>query len=404
MTTDAAIRDRIVALRRMPAGDLVPNRKNARRHPDLQRDILKDLLTEIGYADALIAYPDGDRLVLIDGHLRQDLDPDQVVPVLEVDLSPEEADLLLATLDPLASLARSDPEAVALLHADVATSSDLVLGFLTAIENAAGAPLVSGGIGPDELPLEIAARARPGDIWQLGEHRVVCGDATDAATWKSLGVERIDAVWTDPPYGVGYTGKTKDALKISHDAAEQVGGLLHKTYAMLDAYLARGAAIYVAHPTTGELGLMFLESFHDQGWTICQELVWVKDRMVLGHADYHFRHEPITYGRKPGTGRRGRGRAGWYAGNAEASVFEIARPSASPEHPTAKPVELVRRCLQNSSARGDVIADPFLGSGTTLIASHQLARRFVGIEIDPRYVDVALGRWEAFTDQKAKRL
>jgi DNA modification methylase len=125
--------------------------------------------------------------------------------------------------------------------------------------------------------------------------------------------------------------------------------------------------------------------------------------MVLGHADYHHRHEPILYGHAPAEGRWGRGAAGWYGGHAEASVLEVPRPKASPEHPTAKPVELVRRMIANSSAPKDVVLDPFLGSGSTLIAADQLGRRCFGVEIDPRYTDVAVRRWERFTGRKATR-
>jgi len=399
-----AIADRIVGLVRVRAGVLQGHPHNWRRHPDRQREILQALLQEIGYADALLAYRDGGVLVLIDGHLRQSLDPDQVVPVLELDLTPAEAELLLATLDPLAGLARADPDRVAELHADVRASSEAVRAFLAQIANAVGVPPPLGSTDPDEIPsLPEEPRTRPGDLWVLGPHRVVCADATDPEAFdRLLAGDPIDAVWTDPPYGVSYVGKTKDALRLANDRSEEVYNLLTGAFAAIDPELRPGGVLYVAHPA-GELALTFAKAFGEQGWRIRQTLVWVKDRMVLGHGDYHYRHEPILYGYKPGPGRFGRGRGGWYGGNAETSVFEIARPAASRDHPTAKPVELVRRCLQNSTGPGHIVADPFLGSGTTLIAAHQLGRRLVGIELDPRYVDVAVARWEAFSGEHAER-
>jgi DNA modification methylase len=134
-------------------------------------------------------------------------------------------------------------------------------------------------------------------------------------------------------------------------------------------------------------------------------LVWVKDALVLGHADYHYRHEPILFGYKPAQeGRRGRGGRGWYGDNAQASVFEVPRPRRNEDHPTSKPVALVRPMVRNSAGTGDVVLDPFLGSGSTLIACEELGRRCYGIELDPRYADVAVQRWEAFTGKKAERV
>jgi DNA modification methylase len=126
--------------------------------------------------------------------------------------------------------------------------------------------------------------------------------------------------------------------------------------------------------------------------------------MVLGHGDYHYRHEPILYGYAPGRGRWGRGARGWYGGNGQDSVLEVPRPSASREHPTAKPVELIRRCLENSSRRGDRVLDPFAGSGSTLVAACVLERWGYGMELDPRYCDVIVDRMERLTGHEATRI
>ena len=142
-----------------------------------------------------------------------------------------------------------------------------------------------------------------------------------------------------------------------------------------------------------------------QGWTLRQGLVWKKNSIVVGHSDYHYGHEPILYGVKPGyAGRRGRGARGWYGGNACSSVFEIPSPQRNEDHPTAKPVALIEPMIQNSSRTDEIILDPFLGSGSTLIAGEQLGRRCFGIDLDARYVDVAVVRWEQFTGKTAERL
>jgi DNA modification methylase len=146
--------------------------------------------------------------------------------------------------------------------------------------------------------------------------------------------------------------------------------------------------------------LPFLNAVLQAGWLVRQNLVWVKDSMVLGHSDYHYRHEAILYGYKPAAGRLGRGGRGWYGGEDQTSVFEIARPKASRDHPTMKPVALVEACVRNSSQREDAVLDPFGGSGSTLIASHRLGRRAFLMEIDPRYCDVIRERWRRFAGRQ----
>ncbi len=398
------IRDRVMELRRVRAGDLLPNPRNWRRHPERQRTALRSLLRDIGYADALIAREVEGSLVLIDGHLRRSLHPEQVVPVLVLDITEEEADKLLATLDPLASMARPDPVPLAELLERVQASSAAVAELLSSLARGAGLPVMGGLVDPDEVPPPSPRpRTRRGDLWLLGEHRLLCGDATSR---KDLGLlmagTAADVLWTDPPYGVSYLGKTRRALRIAGDDAKGLDALLAASFEAIDAVLRPGAAIYVAHPA-GPSFLAFGAALLAQGWHLRQTLVWVKDRMVLGHADYHYRHEPIAYGYKPGPGRWGRGHRGWYGGNDQNSVLEVPRPAASRDHPTAKPVELIRRCLANSSKEADAVLDPFCGSGSTLIACEQLGRRGFGMELDPAYCDVAVRRWERFTGGKAKR-
>ena len=257
---------------------------------------------------------------------------------------------------------------------------------------------------PDDLPaLPDEPETRAGDLWLLGPHRLLCGDATSAGDVATvMADEQAVCLWTDPPYGVEYEGGTKRKLTLRNDSAEGLSRLLEDSFAALDAVLASGAAVYIAHPA-GALSVTFGSRFIAQGWRLHQTLVWIKDSLVIGHSDYHYRHEPVLFGYKAAQGRRGRGSGGWYGGNDCSSVFEVPRPKASPDHPTSKPVALVEAMVKNSSRSRDIVLDGFLGSGSTLIACERAGRRCFGLEIDPRYVDVAVRRWEAYTGQKAER-
>ena len=299
-----------------------------------------------------------------------------------------------------------EPDSLAALLWELrADDSDLaLLGFddrelQQLLDSVSAVPLVD----PDDVPdLPAEATAKPGDIWLLGEHRVLCGDATRLADAALVMDGQLAAcMWTDPPYGVNYVGGTKDKLTIKNDDLEGLGQLLSGAFAAADSVLAPGAAIYVAHPA-GANSVIFGERFISQGWRLHQTLAWVKDKLVLGHSDYHYRHEPILFGYQGGyEGRRGRGSRGWYGGNTMSSVFEVPTPRRNDNHPTTKPVSLVEAMVKNSTRTGEIVFDPFLGSGTTLIAAEQLGRRCCGIELDPRYIDVTVRRWEAMTGKTA---
>jgi DNA modification methylase len=227
-------------------------------------------------------------------------------------------------------------------------------------------------------------------------HRLLCGDATSAEdVARLMGDAKAAVLWTDPPYGVDYVGKTADALTLENDHRGRLADLLAQAFTTLDAVLADGAAVYVAHPAGGQC-LVFGNAFVAGGWRFRQDLVWVKDTMVLGHSDYHYRHEGIYYGhRSAGDGRPGRGDhpgSHWVGGHAKTSVFEIERPKRSEEHPTIKPAELVLAQITNHGQTGDVVLDGFVGSGTAIVAAEQAARLCCALEIDPAYVAVILER------------
>lgn len=270
-----------------------------------------------------------------------------------------------------------------------------LIGSLQALENA------GRDTEPSETPAVPVTQA--GDLIALGEHRLVCGDATAEGDVRRLMAGHLaGCMWTDPPYGVDYVGKTVDALTIQNDGAGDIEALLSSAFALAAGVLEPGAAVYCAHPA-GAQGLVFARLF-DAAFSFRQGLVWNKGQMVLGHSDYHYSHEPILYGYTPGPGRRGRGGEGWYGDNSQTSVIEVPKPSANTEHPTSKPIELIEICLRNSAPAGGGVLDPFAGSGSTLIACENLARRCFAMEIDPGYCDVIVDRWERHTGRVAERV
>jgi DNA modification methylase len=397
------MRDRVLALIRCRAGDLIANPANYRKHPKAQREALRGVLEEIGYAAALIARRDEDgSLTLIDGHLRADLDPDQLVPVLVLDVSEEEAEKLLASMDPIASLARPDPEALLALLGRVRTDSDPLADLFETMRRSAEIDLRGLLRDPDEIPSSPKGRTRTGDCYVLGAHRLVVGDATSKADMARLMAgETADIYVTDPPYGVSYTGRTRKALRIRNDSREGLEELLAGSFARADEVLRAGAPLYVFH-SSGELSVIFAQAVLAQGWSFRQTLIWKKDRPVIGHGDYMYSHEPIIAGYTASPKRRGRGSGGFYGGNNQSSVIEVPRPAASGSHPTMKPTELLRRLISNSSRKDQIVLDSFGGSGSTLVACEELARRAFLIEIDPTYCDVILARFEALTSKKAE--
>jgi DNA modification methylase len=260
-----------------------------------------------------------------------------------------------------------------------------------------------GHTEPDDLPdVDDAGDVKPGDLFELGAHLLLCGDSTDPAVVDRLlaGVAP-DMMWSDPPYGVDYESA---AGKVHNDSRDGLEKLLAGFFAQAFRVLPPGAFIYVAHPA-GANSLVFTDTLRAAGFTYKQGLVWEKDSLVLGHSDYHYEHEPIIYAMKPALkGRRGRGGTGWYGDNSQVSVFRVPKPKRSDDHPTMKPVALIEPMLINSSAPGQVVFEPFNGSGSTLIACERLQRRCRAIELSPVYVNRTIARWEAFTQRKVKKL
>ena len=241
-----------------------------------------------------------------------------------------------------------------------------------------------------EIPDEIETDIKLGDLFQIGQHRLLCGDSTDAEqVARLMGGEKADMVLTDPPYNVDYTGKTKDALKIKNDKKtdEAFYTFLYDFYITTQGITKSGGAWYIWHADSE--GHNFRKAMNDSGVKVRQCLVWVKNSLVMGRQDYHWQHEPCLYGWKDGASH------GWYADRKQTTVLRFDRPTRSKEHPTMKPIALFAYQIGNSSKKEELIYDGFLGSGSTMVASHQLNRKCYGMELDPKYCQVIIDRMKA---------
>ena len=278
----------------------------------------------------------------------------------------------------------------------------------------------------DEYPEEIEYRSKLGDVWQLGNHRVVCGDSCDPEVVRTALDGRLaDCIFTDPPYNVAYEGGTKDKLTIQNDdmGDEEFSEFLYRFYVAAIVNTKEGGPIYVCHADLA--GEAFRHNMEKSGWLLKQCLIWVKDSLVLGRQDYNWQHEPILYGWKPGAAHA------WYGPFTNTTVVEFdktdytkmsktellevleqaysatsvvreKRPRKNDIHPTMKPIALVSKLLKNSCVKDNLVLDQFGGSGSTLIACEQLGLKAAIVELDPKYVDAILQRWENLTGQKAE--
>lgn len=260
-------------------------------------------------------------------------------------------------------------------------------------------PQTEGLTEADQVPeAQRIVITRPGDIWTLGKHRLMCGDSTSVAQVQALmGGGMADLLLTDPPYNVAYEGKTEDALTIKNDSMSDgdFRKFLQDVYRAANAVMRPGAAFYVWHADSE--GYNFRGAAKDVGWTVRQCLIWAKNSLVLGRQDYHWRHEPCLYGWKDGAAHY------WGSDRSQTTLLEFNRPTRNGDHPTMKPVDLFRYQIENSSSPREAVVDLFGGSGTTMIACEQAGRHAYLMELDPKYCDVIIRRWQEFTGKAAVR-
>ena len=318
---------------------------------------------------------------------------EEVPCVVASDLTPEQVKAYRLADNKVGELAEWDWDLLAGEMRDLATVDMMQFGF----ELPKDEPETFEDEYEEELPNDPITN--PGDIWQLGRHRLMCGDATSADCVQVLtGGAQMDMLLTDPPYNVAYTGKTSDALTIANDKqdADAFRAFLTDAFQAANNAMKPGAVFYIWHADLE--GLNFRAACAAAGFTVRQCLIWNKNSMVIGRQDYQWKHEPCLYGWKEGAGHL------WASDRKQTTVLNFDRPTRSKEHPTMKPVKLFDYQIQNNTKGGDCVLDLFGGSGTTLIACEQNGRNAYVMELDPKYCDVIIHRWEKLTGEKAKRI
>lgn len=381
---------------------LIPYARNSRTHSDEQVAQIAASIREFGFTNPVLIDANG---TIIAGHGRV-LAAKKLglieVPCLRLGhLTPSQIRAYVIADNKIALNAGWDDEMLKAelltlqeegFNTDLTGFSDDELNALLTVET------VEGETDPDEVPeTPVEPITKLGDIWILGNHRLMCGDSTSIDSVNRLmGGEHANLLLTDPPYNVAYEGKTEDALTIQNDSMDNdsFAQFLRDVYSTADTVMKEGAVFYIWHADSE--GLNFRKAAFEVGWKVRQCLIWNKNSLVMGRQDYHWKHEPCLYGWKDGAAHF------WGSDRTQTTVLNFNRPSRNGEHPTMKPVELFEYQIKNSSKPSDVVLDLFGGSGTTAIACEKTGRKARLMELDPKYCDVIVKRWEDFTGKKAR--
>ncbi len=381
---------------------LIPYAKNARTHSDEQVAQIAGSIKEFGFNNPVLVDKDNS---VIAGHGRlmaaRKLGMDKV-PVVELDhLTESQRKAYVLADNRIALNSGWDTSMLSLELQDLKDDIDLsLLGFdpdeldalLNPIEETEG--LTDEDAVPD-VPDE--PKTKLGDIYILGNHRLMCGDSTSIdSVEKLMNGQLADQLVTDPPYNIAYEGGSKKREQIKNDemADEEFRQFLKDVYIAANAVMKAGAVFYIWHADTE--GYNFRGAARDMGWKVRQTLIWNKDNSAFGRSDYHWKHEPCLYGWKEGAAHL------WAADRKQTTVIECKRPSKSDLHPTMKPVELMEYQILNNTKGSDIVLDLFGGSGSTMIAAEKIGRKSCLMELDPKYCDVIVKRWEDFTGKKAE--
>ena len=394
-------------IERWPTEKLVPYARNARTHSEEQLAQIAASIVEFGFTNPILAGSDG---VIVAGHGRlaaaQKLGLDSVPVVVLDHLTPTQRRALIIADNRIAENAGWDDAMLRIelqslqedgFNLDITGFDADALAEIMAGEETT----VDGQTDDDAVPeVPVTPISRSGDVWELGNHRLLCGDATDPASYDTLMADaKADMVFTDPPYNVDYANSAKDKMRgkdrpILNDNLGE--GFYDFLLAALTPMLERCAgATYIAM-SSSELDTL-QQAFRAAGGKWSTFIIWAKNTFTLGRADYQRQYEPILYGWPEGQNRH------WCGDRDQGDVWNIKKPQKNDLHPTMKPVELVERAIRNSSRPGDIVLDPFGGSGTTLIAAEKSGRIGWLIELDPKYVDVIVRRWQDWTGQEAYR-
>jgi len=392
-------------IERWSTDKLVPYARNARTHSEEQVAQIAASIVEFGFTNPILAGSDG---VIVAGHGRlaaaQKLGLD-TVPVVVLDhLTPTQRRALIIADNRIAENAGWDDAMLRIelqslqedgFNLDITGFDADALAEIMAGEETT----VDGQIDEDAVPeLSETPISRPGDVWILGNHRLVCGDATQAASYgQLLAGERVQMIWSDLPYNVNYANSAKDKLRGKHRPIlnDNLGeGFYDFVFDALSLMLPQcDGAVYIAM-SSSELDTL-QAAFRAAGGKWSTFIIWAKHTFTLGRADYQRQYEPILYGWPEGGSRH------WCGDRDQGDVWNIKKPARNDLHPTMKPVELMERSIRNSSRPGDVVLDCFGGSGSTLIAAEKAGRRCFMMELDPKYCDVIVRRWQEFSGGKA---
>jgi DNA modification methylase len=384
---------------RWPLERLIPYARNARTHSDEQVAQIAASIKEWGWTTPILVDEGGQ---IIAGHGRVSAArtlgvKDAPVMVATGWTEAQKRAYVLAD-NKLALNAGWDNELLALELADLqAMDFDLgVVGFgKDEVDALLAAKGTEGLTDPDETPEAPAVPvAQSGDIWVCGKHRVMCGSSLEITAMEKLCAgDRVDCLLTDPPYNVAYEGGTGLTIKNDDMPDEDFRTFLRDAFVTADTVMRPGAVFYIWHADSE--GYNFRGACKDAGWQVRQCLIWKKNHMVMGRQDYHWQHEPCLYGWKDGAAHL------WASDRKQTTILDFERPSRNGEHPTMKPVALFEYQMLNNTKPGDIVLDSFGGSGTTLIAAEKNGRAARVMELDPKYVDVILRRWQEFTGNDA---
>jgi site-specific DNA-methyltransferase (adenine-specific) len=381
--------------------ELIPYAANSRTHSDAQVAQIAASIREFGWTNPILI--DGDNTIIA-GHGRllaaRKLGLEEVPAIVLDHLTKAQQRALVIADNQLAlnagwnlDMLKAEIEDLKLEDFDLG-----LLGFDDKFLDGLLEPEPTEGLTDEDAVPEVPAIpvTVEGDVWVLGNHRLMCGDSTSIDALQTLTGGALVDVWlTDPPYNVAYEGGTKEKLTIQNDSMgdDDFRQFLRDAYSAADAVMKPGAVFYIWHADSE--GYNFRGAAQDIGWKVRQCLIWRKSSLVMGRQDYHWQHEPCLYGWKEGAAHL------WASDRKQTTILEFNKPSRNGEHPTMKPVELFEYQLLNNTKGADIVLDSFGGSGTTIIAAEKHGRHARLMELDPKYCDVIIKRWQDFTGQQA---